>query len=190
MNRSIAIISAFLLLGAARETSAQGFVSPIVAATLNSPTSADGHGKPGFGMAFGRMGAVVGAETEIAYFSEFLKNSANGTAKNTALTFSADALIGPTMSHVKPYVALGAGSLILNVTNVASVVVPTPDSIGNNYFTFNAGGGVMGFFTDHLGARADLRYTRAFGFNIDEKAGLALKRFDFWRASFGIALKF
>ena len=71
-------------------------------------------------------------------------------------------------------------------------MVPTPESISNNYFTFNAGGGVMGFFTDHLGVRADLRYFRAFGIKITdlENAGIALDKFNFWRASFGLALKF
>jgi len=71
-------------------------------------------------------------------------------------------------------------------------VVPNPESISNNYFTINAGGGVMGFFTDHLGVRADLRYYRAFGIDISdlENAGLRLDKFNFWRASFGLAAKF
>ena len=56
-------------------------------------------------------------------------------------------LIGPTVGRVKPYVALGAGDLHLNVTSLANVVVPNPESISTNYFTVNVGGGVMGFVT-------------------------------------------
>lgn len=50
----------------------------------------------------------------------------------------------------------------------------------------------MGFFTTHLGVRADLRYFRAYGFKFEDlqTVGLALDRFDFWRASFGLAAKF
>jgi opacity protein-like surface antigen len=106
--------------------------------------------------------------------------------------FSGGALIGPTVGRAKPYVALGAGDLHLNVTKLSSVVVPNPESISNNYFTFNAGGGLMGFFTNHLGVRGDLRYFRAFGIKVTdvEKNPLALDHFNFWRASFGLAVKF
>jgi hypothetical protein len=39
---------------------------------------------------------------------------------------------------------------------------------------------------------ADLRYFRAYGFKLTDlqTAGLALDRFDFWRASIGLAAKF
>lgn len=71
-------------------------------------------------------------------------------------------------------------------------MIPNPASISTNYFAVNAGGGVMGFVAPHLGVRADLRYFRAYGFKLTdlETAGLALDRFDFWRASVGIAVKF
>ena len=50
----------------------------------------------------------------------------------------------------------------------------------------------MGFFTEHLGVRVDLRYYRALGFKIAdlEDVGLALDGLDFWRASIGFAAKF
>ena len=56
----------------------------------------------------------------------------------------------------------------------------------------NVGGGVMGFFTTHLGVHGDLRYFRAYGFKLTDlqTAGLALDRFDFWRANIGLAVKF
>jgi len=79
----------------------------------------------------------------------------------------------------------------LNVTSLSNVVLPNAD-FSKNYFTFNVGGGVIGFFTDHLGARGDLRYTRAFGIKIEDLAttGLSLDKFNFWRATFGLAVKF
>jgi len=186
------IAAAFLLLVAvSRDAAAQGFISPFLGTTLSSPSDAGSHTKPGYGVAFGALGKVIGGETEIAYFPELLDNSANAIAKNKIVTFSGNTLIGPTVGRVKPYLGLGAGNLHLNVTSLSNVVLPNAD-FSKNYFTFNVGGGVIGFFTDHLGARGDLRYTRAFGIKIEDLAttGLSLDKFNFWRATFGLAVKF
>jgi opacity protein-like surface antigen len=192
MNKFIGFVVSVLVLSAAHDARAQGFVSPFVGTTLTSPTATGSSTKPGYGIAIGALGKVVGAETEIAYFPELIDNSANGIAKNKVITFSGDTLIGPTVGRVKPYVALGAGSLHLNVTALSNVVTPNVDSVSNNYFTFNAGGGVFGFFTEHVGIRGDLRYTRAFGIKIADlqSSGLSLDKFNFWRATVGLAVKF
>ena len=193
MKRFTTFATALLLLVAAsHDAAAQGFINPFLGTTLSSPTDAGSSTKPGYGVAFGALGKVVGGETEIAYFPELLDNSANAIAKNKIITFSGNTLIGPTIGNVKPYFALGAGNLHLNVTSLSSVVLPNVDSISKNYFTFNVGGGVIGFFTDHLGVRGDLRYTRAFGIKFEdlETTGLSLDKFNFWRATFGLAVKF
>jgi hypothetical protein len=191
MYRSI-VFGALLVVVAAHDAAAQGFISPFIGTTLTSPTSTGTSTKPGFGVSFGSVGRVVGFDTEFAFYPEVIDNSANALAKSRVVSISGGPLIGPTIGPVKPYFALGAGNLNLNVTSIASVVVPSPESVSNNYFTFNLGGGVMGFFTDHLGARGDLRYYRAFGIKFEdlEETGLALDKFNFWRASFGIVAKF
>jgi hypothetical protein len=191
MYRSVFLV-VLLVVFAAYDAAAQGFISPFVGTTLTSPSTSGSSTKPGFGVAFGSVGRIVGAETEFAFYPEVIDNSANALAKSRVISISGGPLIGPTIGRVKPYVALGAGNLNLNVTSIASIVVPNPESISNNYFTFNAGGGVMGFFTDHLGVRGDLRYYRAFGIKFEDLAetGLALDKFNFWRASFGIVAKF
>jgi len=197
MKRFMIAAAAFLAVSAARDAAAQIFLSPFVGTTLTSPSTRGNTSKPGFGLAFGSLGNIVGAETEIAYFPQVLDNSANALAKNRVFTFSADTLIGPTIGRVKPYFAVGAGDLHLNVTSLSSVVIPNPASFSSDYFMFNLGGGVFGFFTGHLGLRADLRYFRAYGFKIADlqsgagnSAGITLDRFDFWRASIGLAAKF
>ena len=192
MNRFTLLIVATLAVLTARDAAAQGFINPFIVTTLSSPTSAGSSTKPGFGVSFGGLGKVVGGETEIAWIPELIDNSANGIAKNKVFTFSGDTLIGPTMGRAKPYFAIGAGNLHLNVTGLSSVSGATLDSISNNYFTFNAGGGVFAFFTGHLGARVDLRYTKAFGIKITdlENAGLSLDKFNYWRAGFGLVAKF
>jgi hypothetical protein len=198
MKRTTIVLSALLLLGLARDGAAQGFINPFVGTTLTSPSTKGGHSKAGFGIAFGAIGKIVGGETEFAYYPEVIDTTANSLAKSRVITFSGNTLIGPTIGPVKPYFALGAGNLNLNVTSLASVVLPNPTNFSSNYFTFNLGGGVMGFFGSHFGVRGDVRYYRAFGFNITDLTttsgaglgGLTLNRFDFWRAGFGLVVKF
>lgn len=192
MKRLIAITAAILIMSTARDAAAQIFVNPFVDSTLTSPTGRGGGSKAGFGAAFGNIGKIVGAETEVAYYPELLDTAANALAKSKVVSFSGGTLIGPTLGRIKPYGALGFGGLYLNVTSVSSLVVPNPASISNTYFSFNAGGGVMGFFSTHFGVRADLRYFRAYGFKLDdlENAGLAFDRLNFWRAGIGLAAKF
>jgi len=191
MHRSI-VLGFLLVLFAAHDAAAQAFISPFVGTTLTSPSETGSSTKPGYGVAFGGVGSIVGGETEIAFYPEVIDNTANGLAKSKVVIFSAGMLLGPMMGPVKPYVAFGAGNLNLNVTGISSVVIPNPESISNNYFSFNAGGGIMGFFTDHFGVRGDLRYYKAFGIKFEEleEAGLELDNFNFWRASFGIVGKF
>ena len=194
MKRFVLVAAALVVVSvsAARDAAAQGFVSPFVGTTLTSPSPSGSRSKPGFGIAFGTLGKIVGFDTEIAYYPEVLDNTTNALAKNRVLTFSGDTLIGPTIGRVKAYGAIGFGNLHLNVTSLRSAIIPNPASISSNYFTFNAGGGVAGFFTTHLGMRGDLRYYRAYGFDVTDlqSTGITLDRFDFWRASVGLAAKF
>jgi Outer membrane protein beta-barrel domain len=197
MPRFTAISSALLLvcLALAPDAAAQGFVNPFVGTTLAAASLKGDTSRAGFGVAFGKIGKIVGFDTEVAWYPELLNNAANALAKNKVVTFSANTLIGPTLGPIKVYGAIGAGALYLNVTSVSSVVLPNPESFSSTYFAFNVGGGVMGFFNSHLGVRGDLRYHRAFGLDLTDLAEsaefeFALDRFDFWRASIGLVVKF
>jgi opacity protein-like surface antigen len=186
------VAAVFLVVAGARGAAAQIFVNPFVDSTLSAPSTSGSRSQPGFGIAIGNVGTVVGFETEFAYHPELFDNAANALAKSHVLTLAQNILVGPTIGRVKPYGAAGAGDLYLNVTRLSSVVIPSPESISTNYFTVNVGGGLMGFVTAHLGVRADLRYYRAYGFKLTDlqTAGLALDRFDFWRAGVGVVAKF
>jgi opacity protein-like surface antigen len=186
------VAAVFLVVAGARGAAAQIFVNPFVDTTLSAPSTSGSRSQPGFGIAIGNVGTVVGFETEFAYHPELFDNAANALAKSHVLTLAQNILVGPTIGRVKPYGAAGAGDLYLNVTRLSSVAIPSPESISTNYFTVNVGGGLMGFVTAHLGVRADLRYYRAYGFKLTDlqTAGLALDRFDFWRAGVGVVAKF
>ena len=176
MIRLALIAAALLAFVAPHDAYAQGFINPFVGTTISSPTATGSSTKAGYGVAFGGMGKIVGGETEFAYYPAVIDNSANAIAKNRVLSFTAGMLIGPTIGRAKPYFSVGTGDLHLNVTGLSNLVVPNAASISNDYFGFYAGGGVMGFFTNHLGVRGDLRYSRAFGIKTEDlqTAGLAL----------------
>jgi opacity protein-like surface antigen len=186
------VVAALLFVSLPRVAAAQTFVSPFIDTTLSSPSATGGSSKPGFGIAFGKLGKVVGHETEVTYHPEIVDNDANALAKSHVLTFSENLLVGPTIGNVKAYGAIGVGDLYLNATKIASAAVPSPESVSNNYFTVNFGGGAAYFFSKNVGVRGDLRYFRAYGLNITdlEASGLTFTRFDFWRASIGVAFKF
>ena len=192
MARLTLLVWALLLVVATRDAAAQGFINPFVGTTLTSPSTRGSASKPGVGISFGSVGGIFGGEAEVAYYPQVLDNTANALSKNKVITFSGNTLIGPMIGPVKVYGAFGFGDLYLNVTSLSSVVVPNPASISTNYFTFNAGGGVMAFFSGHFGVRGDLRYYRAFGLKVSDLqgAGLARDRFDFWRANVGLVIKF
>jgi opacity protein-like surface antigen len=67
--------------------------------------------------------------------------------------------------------------------------------IDSNEFGFNLGVGVMGFASDRVGFRGDLRYVRSFtdldSIQVSENGivGISAASFDFWRANFGVVLR-
>jgi len=184
---------ALLTFSAAQKAEAQGFIiNPFFTTTLTSPSGSGGHTKPGVGLAFGTNGKILGVETEIAYHPQIIDTVLDGP-KSRVLTFSGDMIIGPTIGHVKGYGAIGAGDLHLNFKSASSFAATDVDSLASNYFTFNVGGGAIGYVTDHLGIRADLRYLRAYGIDfaaLEAADNLSLKHFDFWRLNIGLAAKF
>jgi len=186
------LLIASLLLCLARPAAAQGFVSPLIATTVTSPSSLGTATKPGYGIALGGIGGFFGAETEVAYYPEMMDNAANGLSQNKVVTFSGSTLLGPKIGPVKVYGAFGAGDLYLNVTSASSIVVPNPQSVSNNYLTINAGGGAMGFIGEHLGIRGDARYYKAYGFKPADvqSSTFTLDRFDFWRIAGELVVKF
>ncbi len=191
--KKITLVAVMFLSGfSVRDAAAQGFISPFVSTTLSSPSPNGSKSKPGFGLAFGKLGSVVGIDGELAYYPEILDNAATGLSKNRAISFSGDFLIGPKIGPVKVYGAVGAGDLLLNVTSLASITTPSPDSISNSYFTINVGGGLIGFLNPHFGVRGDVRDFRATGFSFSDlsSSGLAFNHFDFWRASLGVVATF
>jgi hypothetical protein len=64
-------------------------------------------------------------------------------------------------------------------------------SSSTNMFGWDAGGGVMGYFAQHVGLRGDLRYHRAMSDLTTNVSSIDLSgnKLHFWRASIGVVLR-
>jgi hypothetical protein len=88
---------------------------------------------------------------------------------------------------VRPYAVGGVGVLH---TDINASTTGLYNAFTNNAFAFDAGGGLMVFFADHVGVRGDLRYVRTF--DKIQFAPLQLNNvaLQFWRGSIGLTLRF
>jgi hypothetical protein len=197
--KSLCIIASLIVVVSPRSASAQFYLSPFVDTTLTSPLAAGDRSQVGFGVSLGRIGRIAGSETEIGYHPEIVGNDANGLNKTRVLTASESLLAGPLIGKAKPYGVIGAGDLLLNVSSKtvgAGGLEALTESLSKNYFTIDAGGGLMYFFRPRIAARGDLRYFRAYGVNFKDHdqdssgLNLPLNHFTFWRAAFGVAFTF
>jgi hypothetical protein len=159
--------------------------------------SASGREHMTWGASIGWMGAgAVGFEADLAYTPEFFEGDDDDLdfIENSNVTsFMANVLFGApiggqTGGGIRPYVSAGGGIMQYNVQGDEDLFEVNTSELG-----VNVGGGVMGFMTDHVGFRGDLRYYRALtdpepdsDFELDD---LDFADFDFWRATGGITFR-
>jgi opacity protein-like surface antigen len=95
-------------------------------------------------------------------------------------------MIVPKIGPIRPYALVGVGLIKTRFEFTPLGFLET----SNNDFGWDIGGGVMGFFGEHVGIRGDIRYYHSFqdfelfGFNIDAT------KIDFGRASGAVVFKF
>ncbi len=167
---------------------ADGYVSPFIGVNFNNPS---GNGRANYGFNAGYMGGgAIGGEFEFGYAPSFFGNQ--GTyGSNNVMDVMGNLIVGIPIggtrgSGIRPYGTIGFG-LLRSQLNAGPLGTT---QITNNDPGINAGAGVMGFLSDHVGLRGDVRYFRdvhnnspANGFGID------FGSFHFWRASFGVVLR-
>jgi hypothetical protein len=174
-------VLAVVILAAPGVAWADGFISPWAGVNFaNEP--ADGRGS--FGLTGGSMsGGVIGGELDFGYSPSFF-GTESAFGNNNVVTLMGNLIVGIPLGGtsgpgIRPYVTAGGG-LIRSKIDVLTI------DISSNDFGINAGGGVMGYFGDRVGLRADLRYFRTgFGdFNFFD-----FESVDFWRASIGLVIR-
>jgi opacity protein-like surface antigen len=187
---AIAAISAFLVFAPA-PAQADVVLTPFVGALFGGDLP---DGKPAYGLSAAFMGnGVIGAEVMFNYTPSFVpatstdpKVSQAGLMANLILGIPIGGDGDASDDHWRPYVTGGVG-LHRATAKRADFV----DRITSNDFAVNFGGGVMAFFTDHVGIRGDVRYFRTVR---DDNGGTGIDfdfgDLDFWKWDVGAAFRF
>lgn len=182
-------LAALFIAGATSEATAQSFVSPFVGfnfggdAACPEVTGCEDK-RLNVGVAIGRMGSVLGFETEFGYAKDFF-----GTApgfSSSVLTVTGNVMLVPDLGPVRPYAVVGLGL-------IKTRVELTPESLfttDNNELGWSLGGGAFIFFGEHVGVRGDVRYFHSFEDLSIAGVTLGDTNLDFGRASAALVLKF
>jgi Outer membrane protein beta-barrel domain len=197
--KTLIVAGAAALVMAPMQARADGFVSPWIGSAFGGgdgvnngvSTSELKNGQTTFGISAGGMGAgIIGGEVDFGYSPSFFGDSTL-FGNNTVMNFMGNVIIGVPVggqhgAGIRPYVTAGLGLLRTQIDGGTLGNVSSSD----NGLGWNLGGGVMGYFTDHVGVRGDLRYMR--GFNEQDlgfDTGDNLHALRFWRASVGVVFR-
>ena len=188
--KTVILTGTIALVLAPIQARADGFFSPWVGSAFGSSID---NGRTTFGVNAGAMGAgVIGGEIDFGYNPSFF-GTQNDFGNNTVIDVMGNVIVGVPVggthgAGIRPYVTAGGGLLRTQIDGGTIATV----SSSNNMLGWNAGAGLMGYFTDHVGLRGDVRYLRGFK---DTNTGVTSIDLDgnnqlhFWRASFGVVFR-
>ena len=180
---TIAVLFGLLLLP--RAARADGYVAPWAGVQFGQSV---GDGRGAFGVTAGGMsGGIFGAEVDFGYSPSFF-GSDNDFGHNTVIDLMGNLIVGVPVgsrhgASVRPYLTAGLGLIRTQIDGGTLFNV----SSSNNRLGWDAGGGVMGFFSEHVGLRGDLRFLEYTGGNVVNNVDLG--RLNFWRASMGVVIR-
>lgn len=148
-----------------------------------------------FGISAAMMGAgVVGWEFDAGWAPDFFDTGADD--KNTLIndtsvsTYMFNVIFGAPAGGqsgmgVCPYGSIGIGAIHTEASSDLRLV-----DHSNTNFGWNLGGGAMGFLSDHVGLRGDVRYLQDVQNELKDNALTAdAGRFGFWRITGGVVLR-
>lgn len=189
MLKKSVIVAAFALLlspGAAR---ADWLFTPNLGATFDGGFT--------YGASIAWMGdGMLGLEGDFAFspglfetddflITEFTDSGAQAAIANLIVGIPFGGTQG---AGVKPYGTVGIGWMQAELTDDLDLF-----QVDNDMFAWSAGGGVMGFFSDSVGLRGDVRYYRGIGDSLGEElldlSGVDVGDVSFWRATGGVTFR-
>jgi opacity protein-like surface antigen len=187
--KSLVLTGAIALVSAPIQARADGFITPWVGSAFGSNIQ---NGQTTVGVSAGGMGAgIVGGEFDFGYSPSFFGDQSD-FGHNTVIDAMANLIIGVPVggTHgpgIRPYVVGGVGLLRTQIDGGTLAKVSSSD----NMFAWDAGGGVMGYFSDHIGLRGDIRYLRGFSNVTTNVPSIDLNgdQLHFWRASIGVVFR-
>lgn len=185
----IAALSLVLLPGTAR---ADWLFTPALGSTFGGDTNGSEHFT--YNLSLGWMGAgIVGWEADFGFTPEFFESDDadfDFDGGNNVVSAMGNVLVGipvggQTGGGFRPYVAAGIGMLQTEARTNDDLF-----ALDNSEFGFNLGFGAMGFMTDHVGFRGDIRYLRSFEDPTeDNEFDIGVGNFDYWRGTAGVTFR-
>jgi hypothetical protein len=192
MVKKFAIMAALVLMLAPASARADWLFTPSIGSSFGG--NASGNEKLTYGATIGWMGAgIFGFEADLAFTPEFFEPADDDVDffdSSNVSTFMANAVIGIPVGGqagpgFRPYLSGGIGIMQQNVQDAEQLF-----EINNKEFGVNIGVGAMGFATDHVGFRGDIRYYRALADpEEDNEFDVALGDFDYWRGTVGVTFR-
>ena len=187
------LIGAALLVALAPASAqADWLFTPSIGTTFGADTNGREHFT--FGTSLGWMGGgIFGWEADLAWTPEFFEGNDNDfdlDGGSNVVTAMGNVIIGVPIggqrdAGFRPYLTAGLGMLQAEARSNDDLF-----RVDNSEFGFNAGVGALGFFSDHIGLRADLRYLRSFVDPVeDNEFDLDIGNFDYWRATGGLTFR-
>ena len=182
LRRLTIIVALTMVIAIPRAAQAEGLLTGFVGATFGGDTTAEAT-TYGFGLG-ATAGGVFGFELDVGTTADILGVDSEAVGDSSVTTVMGNLMVG-VGGPIRPYVTGGAG-LIRSSLDGSSM-----GSVDSNDFGVNVGVGVIGFLTDHVGIRGDVRYFRSVGGG--PESGLLDFDFDlgdleFWRGTVGVTL--
>jgi opacity protein-like surface antigen len=150
-----------------------------------------------YGASLGWMGAgAIGFEFDFGYSPNYFETLADTdgdfsfASDSNVTTLMANVIVGAPIGGqsgpgIRPYAVGGLGLIRTKVTAADDFF-----DVDSNDWGFNLGAGIIGFLSDNVGIRGDVRYFRSLQGDDEEDFDFALGDFDFWRATVGVTFRF
>lgn len=131
----------------------------------------------------GMAGGVFGFELDFGRTAQATSDSVF-VNDSRVTTLTGNVIIGVPIGAIRPYVVGGVGWVRTDVEATDAAMSTQDDGLG-----VDVGGGLMGFFGEHVGVRVDIRYFRpvSAGNNFFD---FEFKKMAFIRLTGGLALRF
>ena len=199
------MLAALALAAAPSRASADWYLTPFVGGNFGGSANFGGDNdfedeverRVDLGASLGWMGAgIAGFELDWGWSPNFFQNTTGAGnfvfGDSNVTTLMGNLVLGvpiggQTGGGVRPYVVGGAGLLRSNISGSTFF-----NDLTSNDFGIDLGGGVHGYFNDHVGLRGDLRYFRLLQDNepAANDLDIGLANFNFWRATIGVTFRF
>lgn len=137
-------------------------------------------------------GGGIGFEVDFGYSPNFFEVSPDDedfdlAGDSNVTTLMANLTLSAPAGTVRPYAVGGLGLIKTRVDGAGQFL----DDIDKTDIGFNLGAGVIGFFSENIGVRGDVRYFRSLeDDDEDDDLEFDLSSFKFWRGTVGITFKF